>query len=184
MVKNAPAKQETCVWSLGQKDPLEKEMATHSSILAWEIPGTEEPGGLRSMGSQKSRTRLSDWTTTITQKKGFRQGRRYRGRRQPFTSQGVRPQMKQRCWHLLAPRNEGNKCLLPPSVWYFDMAALANWHCYWGFWLHWPKGLEIVVRTGTAQNLNPFYWVLHLSDIFKTSQIVVRSNLKGNEDTV
>ena len=53
MVKNLPAKQETQVQSLGQKDPLEKEMATHSSILAWEIPWTEDPGGLQSMGLQK-----------------------------------------------------------------------------------------------------------------------------------
>ena len=51
VVKNLPAKQETQVQSLGQKDPLEEEMATHSSILAWEIPWTEEPGG--SMGSHK-----------------------------------------------------------------------------------------------------------------------------------
>ena len=47
--------QETQVRSLGWEDPLEKEMATHSSILAWEIPGTEEPGGLQSMGSQRVR---------------------------------------------------------------------------------------------------------------------------------
>ena len=46
MVKNLPAMQENCVRSMGQKDPLEKGMATHSSILAWIIPGTEEPGGL------------------------------------------------------------------------------------------------------------------------------------------
>ena len=46
MVKNPPAMQETWVQSLGQEDPLEKDMATHSSILAWEITGTEEPGGL------------------------------------------------------------------------------------------------------------------------------------------
>ena len=46
VVKNLPAKQETQVQSLGQKDPLDKEMATHSSILAWEIPWTEEPGRL------------------------------------------------------------------------------------------------------------------------------------------
>ena len=46
MVKNPPAEQEMWVQSLGQEDPLEKEMATHSSILAWEIPWTEEPGGL------------------------------------------------------------------------------------------------------------------------------------------
>ena len=52
MVKNPPAMQETQVWSLGWEDPLEKEMATHSSILAWRIPWTEEPGGLQSMGSQ------------------------------------------------------------------------------------------------------------------------------------
>ena len=50
--------QEMRVGSLGQKDPLEKVMATHSSILAWEIPGTEEPGGVQSMGLQ-SQTRLS-----------------------------------------------------------------------------------------------------------------------------
>ena len=48
--------QETRVQLLGQEDPLEKEMATHSSTLAWEIPWTEEPGGLQSMGSQESDT--------------------------------------------------------------------------------------------------------------------------------
>ena len=52
--------QETWVQSLGGEDALEKEMATHSIVLAWEIPWTEEPGGLQSMGSQKSWTRLSD----------------------------------------------------------------------------------------------------------------------------
>ena len=56
MVKNLPAMQDTQVRSLGQEDPLEKEMATHSSILAWEIPWTEEPGGLQSIGLQKSDT--------------------------------------------------------------------------------------------------------------------------------
>ena len=54
MVKNLPEMQEIRVQSLGQKDPLEKEMATHYSILAWRIPWTEEPGRLQSMGSQKS----------------------------------------------------------------------------------------------------------------------------------
>ena len=57
MVKNLPIMQETQVQSLGQEDPLEKEMATHSSILAWKIPWTEEPGGLQSMGSQRVRHR-------------------------------------------------------------------------------------------------------------------------------
>ena len=51
MVKNLPAMQETWVRSLGWEDPLEKEMAAHSSILAWKIPWMEEPGRLQSMGS-------------------------------------------------------------------------------------------------------------------------------------
>ena len=58
VVKNLPAGQEMWVQSLGREDPLEEEMATSSSILAWRIPWTEEPGGLR--GVAKSRTRLSD----------------------------------------------------------------------------------------------------------------------------
>ena len=54
MVKNLPATWETWVQSLGQEDPLEKKMATHSSIPAWRIPWAEEPGGLQTMGSQES----------------------------------------------------------------------------------------------------------------------------------
>ena len=61
MVKNLPAKQEMWVRSLGW-DPLEKEMATHSSIIAWEIPWTEETGGLQSLGSQ----RVRDYTESNT----------------------------------------------------------------------------------------------------------------------
>ena len=56
MVKNLPAKQEMSVRSWDQEDPLEKEMSLDSSILAWRIPWTEEPGGLQSMGLQKSQT--------------------------------------------------------------------------------------------------------------------------------
>ena len=55
-LKHLPAMREICVLSLGREDPLEKEMAAHSSILAWDIPWTEEPGGLQSTGSQKSQT--------------------------------------------------------------------------------------------------------------------------------
>jgi len=55
-VKNSPAMQETRAWSLGWEDPLEKEMATHSSILAWRIPWTKESGGVQSVGSQESDT--------------------------------------------------------------------------------------------------------------------------------
>ena len=59
-IKNLPAVQKTRVWSLSWEDPLEKEMATHSSIFAWKISWTEEPGGLQSMGSQRVG---HDWAT-------------------------------------------------------------------------------------------------------------------------
>ena len=58
VIKNLPASVETQVWSLGPKDPLEKERGTHSSVLAWEMLWPEEPGGLESMGSEKSWTWL------------------------------------------------------------------------------------------------------------------------------
>ena len=62
VVKNLPTMQETWVWSLGRKDLLEKEMATHSSILAWKILWAEEPGGLQCIGLQRVR---HDWVTNI-----------------------------------------------------------------------------------------------------------------------
>ena len=63
MVKNLPAMQESGIWPLGQEDPLEKGTATNSSILAWEIPWTEKPGGLQSTGSKRVR---QDWATTLS----------------------------------------------------------------------------------------------------------------------
>ena len=65
-VKNPPAIQEAWVRSLGGEDPLEKGMATRSSILAWRIPRTEKPGGLQSMGSQGSDTISNKAATTTT----------------------------------------------------------------------------------------------------------------------
>ena len=62
IVKNLPAVQETQVLSLGQEDPLEKGMATHSSILAWTIPWIEEPGRLQSMRLQRARHKI-EWLT-------------------------------------------------------------------------------------------------------------------------
>ena len=59
MVKNLPVIQGTWIWSLGHEDPLEKEIATHSSIITWRIPWIEEPGELQSTGLQ-SQTQLSD----------------------------------------------------------------------------------------------------------------------------
>ena len=67
-VNNLPTVQETWVRSLGQEDPQEKEMATHSSILAWRIPWTKEPGRLQSMGLSKSRTQLNDQATAASLK--------------------------------------------------------------------------------------------------------------------
>ena len=66
VVSNLPAMQETQVQSLNQKDPLEKEIATHSSILAWRIPWTEGPGRLQSMGSQRVR---HDWVTNTLERR-------------------------------------------------------------------------------------------------------------------
>ena len=63
VVKSLPALQEIQIQSLGQEDPLEKGMDTHSSSLAWKIPRTEEPGGLQSMGLQRVRR---EWATTFT----------------------------------------------------------------------------------------------------------------------
>ena len=60
MAQNLPAMQEMWIGSLGWEDPLENEMSIHSSILAWEIPWTDEPGGLQSRGSQMSQTQLGD----------------------------------------------------------------------------------------------------------------------------
>ena len=63
MVKRLSTMQETRVWALGWEDPLEKEMAIHSSTIAWKIPWTEEPGRLQSMGSQRVR---HDWATSLS----------------------------------------------------------------------------------------------------------------------
>ena len=65
VVKCLPARRETWVRFLGQEDPLEKEMASHSTSLAWKVPCTEETGGLQSMGVTKIWTRLSDFTFTF-----------------------------------------------------------------------------------------------------------------------
>ena len=70
MIKNPPTMQETQVPSLGWEDPLEEGMATHSSILAWRIPWTEEPGGLQSMGSQRVGHNWATKHSTSLQKHG------------------------------------------------------------------------------------------------------------------
>ena len=64
-LKRLPAMRETWIPSLGREDPLEKEMATHSSILGWRIPWMEEPGRLQSQGVAEGRTRLNNFTFTF-----------------------------------------------------------------------------------------------------------------------
>ena len=71
MVKNLPAMQEIQVQFLGQEDALEMGMAAHSSILAWRIPWTEEPGGLKSMWSQRDRHNLNNLARTHTYLQSF-----------------------------------------------------------------------------------------------------------------
>ena len=75
-VKHLPAMWKTWVWLLGWEDPLEKEMATHSSILAWKIQWTEKPGGLNSMGSQRVG---HDWATSLSHRWHYPNGRKWRG---------------------------------------------------------------------------------------------------------
>ena len=65
MVKHLPVMWETWVQSLGWEDPLEKEMATHSSTLTWKIPWMEDPGRIKSMRVSKSQTQLSNFTTRL-----------------------------------------------------------------------------------------------------------------------
>ena len=66
-VSNLPAMQETPVWFLGQKDPLEEGMATRASVFAWRIPETEEPGGLQSLGWQRVRDKVTEHTGLHTE---------------------------------------------------------------------------------------------------------------------
>ena len=75
MIKSLPAMQETPVWSLGQEDPLEKEMAAHSSVLIWKIPQTEDPGGLHPMELQRVghnwATNIYNWLHSVWQTLSF-----------------------------------------------------------------------------------------------------------------
>ena len=98
-VKRLFAMWETWVWSLGWEDPLEKEMAAHSSTLAWEIPWTEEPGGLQSMGSQRVK---HDWVTERARTHFYLH---------IFQCVGYSPQLKT-CWkhHILIVSSQDKEC--------------------------------------------------------------------------
>ena len=100
MMKNLLAMQETWVWSLGQEDPLEKEMATHSRILAWRIPWTEAPGGLQSKGSQRVG---HDWVTKHAKFQiGIEYGGKQIGHVRLEASEAIHTvvQLPSRVWHL------------------------------------------------------------------------------------
>ena len=108
LVKILPAVQETWVQSQGQKDPLEKEMAPHSSILAWKIPWTEQPGGLQSMGSQRVG---HDWVTnTFT----FW----YKGEEQGWEWQACHRKESRDHWHRdTGPVLEDTENIYTPDMW-------------------------------------------------------------------
>ena len=126
-VKNLPAMQLTWIRSLGLEDHLEKEMATHSSILVWRIPWTEEPGGLQSMGPQGIRHNWSDLAHTHTPKcaeepeslKQISPGlwpwavlqMRFSGRRKAEQMDGLLTGSK----NFLKPRKQGNCCYSAPT---------------------------------------------------------------------
>ena len=114
-VKNPPAMQEMQVWSLAREDPLEEEMATHSSILAWEIPWTGEPGGLQSMGSQ----RIQPTEHTCTQSWNDVNGGIHDGFRVSSSDGGERSKGAE--WmnsEYESPKNVQNCCMCLFALWF------------------------------------------------------------------
>ena len=107
LVKNLPAVQETWVRFLGQEDPLEKEMATHSSILAWRIPWIEDPGGLQSMGLQRVR---HSWATNVFT---FTSGNWGQWEKRQFVGKYEEVILDQGLWE----SRQGARCLLPRGMW-------------------------------------------------------------------
>ena len=117
--------QETQVWSLGQEDPLEKEMAIHSSILAWEIWWTEEPGGLHSMGSQQVR---HNWVTELKR----------RDRRHGFDPwvRKISWKRKGQCTPVFLPgKSDGQRSLVGYRPWGSQSPSQrSNWACMQNEW--------------------------------------------------
>ena len=120
MVKNLPAMQETSVLTLGLEDPLEKKMATHSSILAWRIPWTEEPGGQQSMGLQRVRHDLGAKTATTTQNVFCKEGVR---EFESFFKSLEKKRLSHKTWDCKIPRRKERKIPLA--------SILAVTFCFW-----------------------------------------------------
>ena len=123
-IKNLPAMQETWVWFLSQEDPLEKGMATHSSLLAWRIPWTEKPGGLQSMGLQRVG---HDWATfTFTEPPGKSQPLCFTGKRDsPAPHRNRLPHHPDMLQELPSPP-KGLASVLPLSVLAFRLGCSVN----------------------------------------------------------
>ena len=143
MVKCLPAMQETWVQSLGWEDPLEKEMATHSSTHVWKIPWMEKPGGLQSMGSQRVR---HDWTTSLS----FFDSESLNKVR---TLQLTLPFTDYRCtWQSMTNHI--------PSFNFFYLIFIA-YFIFWPYWATWgilvplPR-IEPMLLAVEAQSLNPW----------------------------
>ena len=132
-LKRLPAMKETWVWSLGQEDPLEKEMATHSSILAWKIPWTEEPGGLQSTGSQWVG---HNWVTSLS----F-----FLHRELPDVQAGVR-------------KGRGTRDQIANICWIIEKARVPEKHLFLLYWLCqslWLCGSQTVENSERDGNTRP-----------------------------
>ena len=149
------ATQETRLQPLGREDSLEEEMAAHSSILAWEIPWTEEPGVLQSMRLRKSQTRLSSWTTA----KGLRSSR-------------------QPC--LQCPQNQPSRCKAAPHTSWIPTPPLEL--SPWNNWSIWVECFIFHSKFPALHVLNQmlrffFFLFLYHLDFFSSKDLTQRHNL-------
>ena len=145
--KNLPAVQETqeaWVWFLGQEDPLGKEMATHSSVLAWETPWMEKPGRPQSMRSQRVSTSDPIWTISITY----------------FCVRGKKSQCQGRCW---VPDSGRREQYLPKVIFVSDKCGIDSrltslvWDIFHYYWGH-PKGSRLPWLLKTQDWNAPSNW--------------------------
>ena len=137
---NLPAMQETQVWSLGQEDPLEKEVATHSRILAWRIPWSEEPGRLQSTGLQRVG---HDWATSLSLSIDILQ--RVLKDTDGQSDEKISKGSFRVCgvWGASLSQHTNPKTLWTLSFWDFMEASLhrRDW------WNHWPLVIELSLQT-------------------------------------
>ena len=155
IVKNLPEKQETWGWSLGWEDPLEEHVATHSSILAWRIPWTEEPGGLQSMGSHRVRhwvTNAHTHTEIKTKQTSFSHPLN------PKTSKGMTVHL--RVWRY----DEEKRCHGAPFCWLLGgggwLEQDSGWHSPWA--LLEARAVREALPSATSAPSEPAAWRMAL----------------------